>query len=144
MAEHGPVLGIDLGAKRIGLAISESDIAFPAGYLASHGRAADLAALDALVKERGIARVVVGLPVHLSGRPSEGSEAAERFARELAERTGVPVDLLDERWTTRAAERSLAESKRGRRRRREAVDSVAATLLLRTYLEQQAGRGGSG
>ncbi len=130
---------VDLGSKRIGLAISDSDasIAFPAGNLASRGRVQDLKALGEMIRERGITRVVVGLPIHLTGRPSTGSEAARKFAGELARATGLPVDLLDERWTTRAAVGSLGESKRGRKRRAEAVDSVAATLLLRTYLERR-------
>jgi putative Holliday junction resolvase len=139
MADRGPVLGVDLGEKRIGLAISDpaGSIAFPAGFVASRGRERDLAALHEIVAQRGVARIVVGLPIHLDGRPSPGSEAARRFAEALGELTGLPVDLLDERWTSRAAERSLGESKGGRKRRREAVDSVAATLLLRTYLERR-------
>jgi len=138
MSKSGPVLGVDLGAKRIGLAVSDADasIAFPAGFIASRDRERDVAALCELIEARGIVRVVVGLPVHLDGRPSPGSEAARRFAAALGAAAGVPVDLLDERWTSRAAERSLAESKGGRKRRREAVDAVAATLLLRTYLER--------
>jgi putative Holliday junction resolvase len=80
---------------------------------------------------------VVGLPIHLDGRASPGSQAARGFADALGEATGIPVDLLDERWTSQAAERSLSESKRGRKQRREAVDAVAATLLLRTYLERE-------
>jgi putative Holliday junction resolvase len=139
MADRGPILGVDLGEKRIGLAISDlaRSIAFPAGFVASRGREQDLTALQEVAAERGVARIVVGLPIHLDGRPSPGSEAARRFADALGERTGLPVDLLDERWTSRAAERSLSESKGGRKRRREAVDSVAATLLLRTYLESR-------
>ncbi len=139
MDNSGPILGIDLGSKRIGLAISDSDgsIAFPAGNLATRGHVRDLKAIGEMIQERGVTRVVVGLPIHLSGRPSTGSEAARRFAGELARSTGLPVDLLDERWTTRAAELSLGESKRGRKRRAEAVDAVAATLLLRTYLERR-------
>ena len=139
MDDLGPILGVDLGSKRIGLAISDSrgGIAFPAGFLASRGRAQDLNALGEMIRERGITRVVVGLPIHLTGRPSTGSEAARKFAGELARATGLPVDVVDERWTTRAADRALDESKRGRKRRAEAVDSVAATLLLRTYLERR-------
>jgi putative Holliday junction resolvase len=139
MVDRGPVLGVDLGEKRIGLAISDptGSIAFPAGFVASRGRERDLAALQEVVAQRGVARIVVGLPIHLDGRPSPGSEAARRFAEALGALTGLPVDLLDERWTSRAAERSLSESKGGRKRRREAVDSVAATLLLRTYLESR-------
>ena len=139
MADSGPILGVDLGSKRIGLAISDTDasIAFPAGNLASRGTVRDLQALSEIIQERGVTRVVVGLPIHLSGRPSAGSVAARKFAEQLARTIGLPVDLLDERWTTRAADLSLGESKRGRKRRGEAVDSVAATLLLRTYLERR-------
>jgi len=143
MGETGPVLGIDLGSKRIGLAVSDFDrsIAFPAGSLASRGHARDLAALREMIRERGITRVVVGLPILLSGRPSTGSRNAQRFAEDLARATGLPVDLIDERWTTKAADRSLGESRRGKKRREEAIDTIAATLLLRTYLERPAGGG---
>jgi putative Holliday junction resolvase len=139
MSNRGPILGIDLGEKRIGLAVSDpgASIAFPAGFVASHGRVRDVAALREVIEERGIVRVVVGLPIHLDGQASPGSVAARGFADALGEATGVPVDLLDERWTSRAAELSLSESKGGRKKRREAVDAVAATLLLRTYLERQ-------
>jgi len=139
MSHRGPILGVDLGKKRIGLAVSDPDasIAFPVGFVRSRGRASDLEALREVVEERGIVRVVVGLPIHLDGRPSAGSQAARRFADALGEAAGVPVDVLDERWTSQAAERSLGESKSGRKKRREAVDAVAATLLLRTYLERQ-------
>jgi len=139
MPGRGPILGVDLGEKRIGLAVSDSDasIAFPAGFLVSQGRPKDVAALREMAEERGIVRIVVGLPIHLDGRPSPGSQAARSFADALADATGIPVDLLDERWTSQAAELSLSESKGGRKKRREAVDAVAATLLLRTYLEHQ-------
>ena len=139
MSNRGPILGVDLGEKRIGLAVSDADasIAFPVGFIASRDRPKDLAALCAVVEERGIVRIVVGLPIHLDGRASPGSQAARSFADALAEATGLPVDLLDERWTSQAAELALSESKGGRKRRREAVDAVAATLLLRVYLERQ-------
>ncbi len=132
MTDRGPILGVDLGEKRIGLAISDPDgsIAFPAGFVASHGRKRDLAALHEIVAQRDVARIVVGLPIHLDGRPSPGSEAARRFAAALGELTGLPVDLLDERWTSRAAERSLSESKGGRKRRRAVRRSRAAPLDL--------------
>jgi putative Holliday junction resolvase len=134
------VLGIDLGAKRIGLAISDEEarIAFPAGTLERKGERATLRALVALVRERGVARAVVGLPLHMNGRAGPEAEAARGFAAALATAAGIPVETLDERWTSVAAERSLRESGRRtiERRGKGVVDEVAATLLLSTYLER--------
>jgi putative Holliday junction resolvase len=140
MRVRGPVLALDYGTRRIGLAVSDESgtFAFPAGFLASAGRRRDLEALVALISERAIQRVVVGLPLHLNGQRGDAAVAAEEFANAVAEVSHLPVELMDERWTTRAADRALSESRSGRKRRREAVDSTAATLLLRTYLERAA------
>lgn len=135
------VLGVDLGSKRIGLAISDESerIALPAGVLESRGRAADLVALRRLAAERGVSRVVVGLPLHMSGRAGPEAEAARAFARELADALALPVETLDERWSTVEAERTLRETGQSRRKRRSGeADTLAATLLLRTYLERCA------
>ena len=135
------VLGIDLGTRRIGLAVSDEDgrIAFPAGVLERRSKRADFAALAKLVRERGIGAAVVGLPLHMSGRAGPEAEAAVEFATALAEAAGIPVDTLDERWTSVAAHRALQES--GRRtvekHGKGVVDEVAATLLLSTYLERR-------
>lgn len=135
------VLGIDLGTRRIGLAVSDEDgrIAFPAGTLERKSKRADFAALRKLVRARQIGCAVVGLPLHMSGRAGVEAEAARAFATALAEATGIPVDTLDERWTSVAAHRSLRES--GRRvvekHGKGIVDEVAATLLLSTYLERR-------
>ena len=140
MRVRGPVLALDYGTRRIGLAVSdaEASFAFPAGFLACRGRKRDLAALGELINERDIRSVVVGLPLHMDGSRGETALAAEKFANEVAESTGLPVELIDERWTTQAAERALAESRSGRKKRRTAVDATAATLLLRTWLERTA------
>lgn len=134
------VLGIDLGEKRIGLAVSDEDarIAFPAGVLVRKNERHDFAALRKLVEERGIGRAVVGLPLHMSGRAGPQAEAARAFAVMLAEKAGIPVDTLDERWTSVAAERSLRETGRRtiERHGKGVVDEVAATLLLGAYLER--------
>jgi len=136
-----PVLGIDLGKKRIGLAISDESeqIALPAGVLESRGRKADLAAIRSLVSERGVSRVVVGLPLHMDGRAGPAAEAARAFATALAGELGLPVETLDERWSTVEAERTLRETGQSRRERKTgAADTLAATLLLRTYLERRS------
>jgi len=135
------VLGIDLGSRRIGLAISDAEgrVALPAGTLQSLGRSKDLAAIRALVAERGVREVVVGLPLHMDGRAGPEAQAARGFADALAREIGLPVELLDERWTSVEAERTLREAGRGRRREpRGAADTLAATLLLRTFLARRA------
>jgi putative Holliday junction resolvase len=151
------VLGLDLGDARIGLALSDPEgrIAFPAGVLPSQGRKKDVAELKRWMAERAVERVVVGLPLHMDGRSGDRADAARLFATALATATGLPVDTLDERWTSLEAERSLRETgalarehRRSKRRRRGgssqdrrsekgAVDEVAATIILRTYLERQ-------
>ena len=134
------MLGVDLGSKRIGLAVSDSEarLAFPAGVLESRGRKRDLAALREMIRERQIERAVVGVPLHMNGRRGPEAESAIRFAGDLAHTAGIPVDTLDERWTSVEAERILRESATGSRaikQRRGAVDELAAAILLRTYLE---------
>ena len=131
------VLGVDLGEKRIGLAVSdpEASIAFPAGILPSTGRKADIAALCALIVEREIGAVVVGLPRHMDGRYGPEAAAAEKFAAALRKASGLAVETLDERWTSQEAERSLQAQGLNTRRSRAHVDEVAAAIILRTYLE---------
>jgi putative Holliday junction resolvase len=139
------VLGVDLGSRRIGLAVSdpEARFAFPLDAIASGGPQRDVAALRALIDEQEIGRVVVGLPLHMDGRAGPEAEAARRFADALGEATGIPVELLDERWTTAEAERSLVAAggtAKGRRKARKsgARDSMAASIILRTWLEREA------
>jgi putative Holliday junction resolvase len=143
MAPRGPVLALDFGSKRIGLAVSDpaGDFAFPAGELERHGEERDLEALRGLAAERGVVRVVVGLPLHMSGRSGPEAEAARAFAARVGEATGLPVELLDERWTSREAERALrAVQPRRRRRERAHLDAAAAAILLRTWLERERAR----
>jgi len=134
------VLGVDLGAKRIGLALSdpEGTFAFPAGTIPSRGFERDVDALCTLIHEREVGRVVVGLPRHMDGRKGPEAERAERFAQALARRAGVPVDTLDERWTSREAERILLAQGRTARRAKQHVDEVAASIILRTFLDLRA------
>lgn len=139
------ILGLDFGARRIGLALSDPDgaIASPAGHLERKGGRQDVRALCAFIREHDVARVVMGLPLHLDGREGEGARRVRDFARSLSEASGVPVELLDERWTTLEAERAIGEggrrSPKKRRKQKGAVDAVAAALILRTYLERGGG-----
>lgn len=143
------VLALDLGARRIGLALSDAGgrIAFPEGHLERRSVRHDFAALRELVRDRGVERVVVGLPVHMNGREGTAASRARDFAARLRAELGIPVELLDERWTTREAVRTLHATGRrvggrrgkGKRVGRGSVDAVAASLLLSTYLERRAG-----
>lgn len=138
------ILGVDLGHKRIGLAVSDEGgaIAFPAGTLSSRGRKKDLAALREMIHEKQIGRAVVGLPLHMDGRRGPEAENALEFAAALARSAGIPVDTLDERWTSMEAERVLdaggrsTRTKKDRRRNEGKVDEMAASIILRTYLER--------
>lgn len=132
-------LGLDMGSKRIGLAISDESgtFAFPSGKLDRVGRKRDLETLARLIEEREIGRVVIGIPLHMDGRPGKGADAAKSFAQDLATLTGLPVDTLDERLTTVEAERVLTATGRRAKQQRAVVDSVAASIILSTYLELQ-------
>lgn len=140
MPPRGPVLALDYGTVRIGMAVSDlrGEFAFPAGELERRDERRDLEALREVVEERGVVRVVVGLPLHMSGRSGPEAEAARAFAARVAEATGLPVELLDERWTSREAERALREVQpRRRKRERARLDAAAAAILLRTWLERE-------
>ena len=140
-AMKGRVLGLDLGERRIGLAISdeEGQFAFPAGYHERSRLARDLEALRVLAAEQGVVRIVVGLPLLLDGREGTGARAAREFATALGAATSLPVELVDERLTTKEAEHALREApSKTRRGRKHVIDSMAATLLLRGWLESRA------
>jgi putative Holliday junction resolvase len=131
------VLGLDLGARRIGLAISDADgsIAFPLDTLESRGIGRDIRALCQLIEEREVQRVVVGLPLHMNGRRGPEAQRAQDFAERLSEASGLPVDTIDERWTSVEANRALRDTGHSGKTSKAVVDSVAASILLRTYLE---------
>ncbi len=131
------VLALDLGSRRIGLAISDEAgaFAFPAGVVERRGRRHDLAAVAEVARKRGADRILVGLPLHLDGREGRGAAEARRIARELGALTGLPVDLFDERLTTRQAATGLRELGVRPSRRRGDLDAAAAAILLRTWLE---------
>ena len=142
---RGPVLAIDYGSRRIGLAVSDAggSFAFPAGFLERRGEPHDLAALRELAVARGVVQIVVGLPIHMDGREGPEARAARAFAEALGRATGLEVRMFDERWTSREAERALAQGGARPPRRRSAaakgrVDATAAALLLRTWLARSA------
>jgi putative Holliday junction resolvase len=133
-------LGIDLGAKRIGVALSDSGGALATPYevvLRSGDRRRDHRRIADLAVEAGAERLVVGLPLSLDGSDGPAARAARAEASELAEATGLPVDLWDERLTTVTADRDLRALALRAPARRRVVDKVAATVLLQAWLDHR-------
>lgn len=135
------MLGVDLGERRIGLAVSDPSetVASPHGVLARSGDAArDRTAIVATARALDATRIVVGLPRSLSGRDGPAARSARAEAAALQDAAGpeIPVELHDERFSTVSAQRSVAASG-SRRRARQPVDDVAAAIILQSYLESR-------
>lgn len=140
------VMGVDLGSRRIGVALTSGAMAFPHTVLARTGDpGADRAALAAIVRDEGVGRVVVGLPLSLSGTAGAAAVAAAAEAEALALALDVPVETWDERMTTVVADRAMAAAGgRGPRARRRTVDQVAATVILQSWVDAKRATGASG
>ncbi|HEX4004055.1 MAG TPA: Holliday junction resolvase RuvX [Candidatus Acidoferrales bacterium] len=136
--ERRRILALDYGRKRIGLAVSDELrlTARPLETLARKNRAEDVRRLRQICREQGVARIIVGHPVHITGEAGEMAEEAARFAARLRKELGIEVELLDERLTSWEAEQTVGGT-RGRERERRPIDDVAAAILLREYLERQ-------
>ncbi|MEA2500507.1 MAG: putative pre6S rRNA nuclease [Actinomycetota bacterium] len=135
----GTILGLDPGERRIGvaMAVPGASLALPLTVLDATGDWQ--VALAGLVAEHGVAGIVVGLPVSLSGSEGAAAARAREFAAAVGERLGLPVHLVDERLSTVAAGRALAEAGVRGRRARGTVDRSAAAVILQAWLDSQAG-----
>jgi putative Holliday junction resolvase len=137
------VVGVDVGARRIGVAVSDATctLARPLAVVRTNGVdrdavdvvAAEVARLSA--EEDGVAAIVVGLPRRLDGSPSDMTSHIESFARRLAARVGLPVHLQDERLSSREAESRLALRERDWRARKQKLDAAAAAVILQDHLD---------
>ena len=145
----GVILAIDYGKKRLGLALSDEDgvTSRPFATWTRTNRRRDLSRLRELVRRQGVRRIVVGLPLHLDGTPSEMSEEAKSFANRVEKALGLPVEMMDERLTSWEAHETLAATGSDRRTRRgfsgrtqklkkATVDDLAAAIFLRDYLQR--------
>ena len=135
------VLGLDIGDRRIGVAISDETgaVAQGRGVFLRRGEDQDLSYFADLCRRERVGVIVVGLPLNMDG--SEGKQAAKvrAFAAALAERTGLPVEFLDERLTTAEADRVLKEAGLRERKRRKVRDELAAVLILQAWLDRARG-----
>ena len=141
----GRVAGLDVGNRRIGVAVSDvtGTLARPLGVLQTSGLDGD--AVDRAVtelarlaaEEDGLASLVVGLPRRLDGSPNDMTPRVQAFAAALGARIGVPVILQDERLTSREAESRLALREKDWRARKKQIDAAAAAIILQDYLDEQ-------
>jgi putative Holliday junction resolvase len=131
------LLGLDLGEKTIGIALSDTllTVASPLTTRKRTKFAADCAALQALLAEHGAGGLVIGLPLNMNGSEGPSAQSARAFARNFSARSEAPVLLWDERLSTAAVTRTLLAADTSRRRRAELVDKLAAAWLLQGALD---------
>jgi putative Holliday junction resolvase len=134
----GRVIALDVGERRIGVAVSDPSrtLATPHSVIHRRSKAQDFATVAHLVDEMAIERVVVGLPLSLSGDVGPQARRITRYARALAQSLDVPVELYDERYSTVTAMELLAASQR-KGRRQVPIDAAAAAVILQDYLESK-------
>jgi putative Holliday junction resolvase len=134
----GRVLAVDLGERRVGLALSDPSRTIASGLrvMRRSTREAEFAALRALVEAEDVDLVVVGMPLGMGGEPGVQAELTRRWVDALRPALPVPVEVVDERLTTVQAHRALDAMGVRRRAQRGRVDAVAATLLLQSYLDR--------
>ena len=137
MTQVGRILALDVGSRRIGVAVSD-----PLGITAQgldtiqrQNKRRDFGALRRLLEKYEVREIVVGLPLRLSGEEGTQSEKMRRFAGELQSYFGVTVHLWDERWTSTEANRLLREAELSIEKRGKAVDRMAAVLILQSWME---------
>ena len=132
------LLGLDLGERTIGLALSDTGLAIatPFETLKRGKFAADAARLDRIISAQGVGGLVVGLPLNMDGSDGPSAQSARAFGRNWANRSALPLVFQDERFSTSAVTRTLLEADASRRRRSELVDKMAAAYILQGALDR--------
>lgn len=136
----GGLLGLDLGTQTIGTAFCDAGWRFASpGKTLKRGKfGADKALLEALIRERSLKGVVIGLPLNMDGSAGPRVQASRAYARNFAV-IGLPILLWDERWSTVGAERGLLDQDMSRAKRAERIDSAAAAVILQGAIDALAG-----
>ncbi len=140
LPEGGGLIGLDLGTQTIGTAFCDPDwrIASPGKTIARGKFSVDKALITALIAERSIKGIVIGLPLNMDGSEGPRAQSARAYARNLAA-LELPILLWDERWSTTSAERGLIEQDFSRAKRKERIDSAAAAVILQAACDALAG-----
>lgn len=135
------ILALDVGERRIGVAVSDpmGIVARPVATIERASREEDFAAINALVEEHQAELVVVGLPLTLRGEIGPQAKTIKRYAQALKETLPVPMEMWDERYTTASAEEVLRRrNDLGRRKGKKGIDAVAAAFILQAYLDSSS------
>ncbi len=135
------IMGLDFGSKTVGVAISDPLLLTAQGECVIRRKSANklrqtCAEIERLIAEYGVEKIVLGYPLHLSGAEGERCERSVEFKEMLERRTGLPVELYDERLTTVMADRAMNEADIRGEDRKERVDKLAAVFILQGYLDQ--------
>ena len=135
----GALMGLDLGTKTIGMAISDAGqmIASPLDTIRRKKFKIDAEQLLQVLNENHIVGIVLGLPKNMDGSEGPRCQATRAFARNMEALTDVPIDFWDERLSTAAVERTLLEADASRKRRGEVIDKMAAAYILQGYLDSR-------
>jgi putative Holliday junction resolvase len=146
LPRHARLMGLDLGSKTIGLALSdvERKIASPLETIARTKFTKDARELMALLARHAVAGIVIGLPRNMDGSEGPAAQSARSFARNLSPLIELPLSFWDERLSTAAVTRMLIEADRSRARRKVLVDKLAATYILQGALDRLNGMGAAG
>ena len=140
MSEFGRIMGLDVGDVRTGVALSDpmQMIASPKLVLPVKDHATDIAALLKLAQEEEVTRIVAGVPLNQAGEPGPQANKVLAFVAALRAATPLPVDTVDERFSTAGAQKALILAGARRDKRKQVVDKVAAAQILQVYLDRQA------
>ena len=135
------VVGIDLGSRRIGVAVSDGLglTAQPRSTITRHGGLRDLVAIAQVVHEVGADIIVLGLPLDCEGNEGDAARRARDFAVRLGAHLALPIELIDESFSTVEAEEVLLAADVSRKRRKEVVDKMAAAVILQRWLDLRRG-----
>lgn len=135
------IMGLDVGEKRIGIALSDPLGWTAQGYsvLERKGNQADMDYLQKVCRENEVNKIVMGLPLNMDGSAGPKVREIRDFAARVKKALGLPVEFWDERLTTREAERILLEADMSRARRKKVVDKLAAVTILQSYLDRNSG-----
>jgi putative holliday junction resolvase len=138
LAPEARLLGLDLGTKTIGMALSDvtRSVATPYHTLRRTKFTSDAKAIAAAIAENGVGALVIGLPINFDGSEGPRAQSTRAFARNLAPHIEVPILLWDERLSTAAVERHLIEAGASRKRRAEVIDRMAAAYILQGALDR--------